>query len=209
MYIYLGASDAGLTANIYAACIAPPSTGYAAYTTLGALAQMFPAWTRGAANQLPTDAEAQLIINDVASRINAVIGRRFREAMSAAGFSSVMAFSASFSTDALGFLEQLNRWGAAIELAEIFATYGNGAAAKQGARYATRFQADYNELNGEDASGKPKPDGGDFDYLFDPQAKTPTPRATMWGIAGGDQPHQTLEEEGMHSKFGRDDPRGT
>lgn len=207
-YLYLHASDAGLVAEITPPGIAAVGSG-SAYTNLLALAAMFPAWIRGGANQQPTDAQVTLILNDVASRINAVIGRRFREAMTQAGFSTAYAYAQSLSSDALNFLEQLNRWGAAMELAETFASFGNKSAAAQGARYGARFQADFNELNGEDAAGKPDPTGGDFDYLFDPQAKTPTPRPTMWGIAGGDQPLATLEEEGLYSKFGRDDPKGT
>jgi len=49
---------------------------------------------------------------------------------------------------------------------------------------------------------------GPYDHLFDPAARTETPRPGLQAVAGGDQPvDQTAQDLGMSNVFSKFDPR--
>jgi hypothetical protein len=178
------------------------------YTTVDKVAKMFPLFQRGVADQAPADAQIQVWIDDAAGDLDAVLTRRFAQAVS--NYADFPAYLAALGQDALSILEKLNRWAAAHELAETFASLGNQSAAAQAKQYAELFDAGFNALNGWDDKGRPKPEGGAYDHLFDPWARTETPRPAMYAEAGGDQPEdQKPGDMGMSNKFGKFDPRGT
>lgn len=161
------------------------------YTTVSQVAGMFPTFTQNGAKG-PSNTLIQNYIDDVAGEIDAILQRRFQEAYSSMGFA---AWQAAFTTDQLNLLENINRYGACAQLAEVFETSGIAAAA----RVAKGFQDDYhemcNKLNARDADGKPLEQGGDYDFLFDALAKVETPRPQLGGVAGGDQyPSETSSE---------------
>ena len=65
-----------------------------------------------------------------------------------------------------------------------------------------------NDLDARDANGKPLASGR-YDHLFDPSARTETPRPGLQAIAGGDQPEgQTPRDTGSSQVFGKFDKRG-
>lgn len=169
-----------------------------AYTTVDQVAAMFPGFERNAANSVQ-DSTIQVSIDDVAGEINAVLVRRFAEAV---GSLTLAAWLATLSIDAVNLLEIINRRGAGGELAEAFAAYGMGVFSKLAAGYGDKAQAMLHELNAEFADGKPKPQGGMYDKLFDPLAKTATPRAQLGGVAGGEMPdNETAQDEGLSDYF--------
>jgi hypothetical protein len=153
------------------------------YTTVTQVAGMFPAFPRNGPKG-PSDALIQTFIDDVAGEIDAILQRRFQEAISSLGFT---AWQAPFSTDQMNLLEKINRYGACAQLAEVFETYGIAAAARVATGFEDGFRELTNKLNARDPEGKPLAQGGDYDYLFDPRAKVETPRPQLGGIAGGDR----------------------
>ncbi len=167
------------------------------YTTVTNVAAMFPTFTRNGPKG-PSDTLIQTFIDDVAAEIDAVLQRRFQEAYASLGF---YVWQAAFSTDQLNLLEKMNRYGACAQLAEVFETAGIASALRVAKGFEDNFQESYNKLNARDQAGKPLPQGGDFDYLFDPQAKVETPRPQLGGIAGGDQQPSETDHEGTNVNF--------
>jgi hypothetical protein len=162
------------------------------YTTITQVAGMFPTFTRNGPKG-PSDALIQNFIDDVAGEIDAILQRRFQEAFSNLGFTS---WQGAFSPDQLNLLEKINRYGACAQLAEVFESGGIAAAARVAKSFEDTFQELGNKLNARDAEGKSLPQGGDYDYLFDPLAKVETPRPQLGGVAGGDQyPRGTSSED--------------
>jgi len=153
------------------------------YTTVTQVAGMFPTFTQNGAKG-PSNTLIQNFIDDVAGEIDAILQRRFQEAYSSVGFG---VWQAAFSTDQTNLLEKINRYGACAQLAEAFETAGIAAAARVAKGFEDEYHELCNKLNARDADGKPLPQGGDYDYLFDPLAKVETPRPTLGGVAGGDQ----------------------
>lgn len=185
------------------------------YTTVTLVAQMFPTFTRNGPKG-PSDALIQQFINDEAGEIDAILQRRFFEAFSqtagqtlAAQFATWIAGLAASSQDVAGLLEKINRFGACGEIGKTFESLGIATFAKLAREHEAQAQEMLARLNARNEKGEPAREGGDYDYLFDPQAKIETPRPQLWGIAGGDQPRQTLEEEGLSNDFGKFDRRGT
>jgi len=204
-YFYLHASEANLTA--VALAYAGPPLGNM-YTSVVLVAQMFPTFKRGIAQQNLPDSLIEQIIGDIGAMINGVLQRRFGQAISDAG--GFVAWQGALSADALNALEKINRYGAAAQLAAAFEGMGNQA----GARIAKQLDDDYRqellELNGWDRDEKPKPQGGIYDHLFDIEARTESPRPVMFGVAGGDQPEDiTPGDMGQSNVFGKFDKRGT
>jgi len=173
------------------------------YTTVANVAAMFPTFTRNGPKG-PSDTLIQTFIDDVGAEIDAVLQRRFQEAFSAQGFT---AWQGSFSTDQLDLLEKINRYGACSQLAEVFETAGIAAAARVAQGFKDEFQEVLNKLNARDPNGKPLPQGGDYDYLFDPLAKVETPRPQLGGVAGGDQEPSQTPSEGSSNVFKKWDRR--
>jgi hypothetical protein len=177
------------------------------YTTLDKVAAMFPTFRRGIAQQNPSDAYVQNYIDDVAGEIDAALQRRFGEVISSTPFSQ---WVASLSQDTQNLLEKINRYGAAAQLAAVFESLGNTAAARVGKQYAEDYQELILELNGWDRNERPKPQGGIYDHLFDSLARTETPRPVLSGVAGGEEPDDiTPSDMGMSNVFGKFDKRGT
>lgn len=173
------------------------------YTTVTQVAGMFPTFTRNGPKG-PADTLIQTFIDDVAAEIDGVLQRRFQEAYSPVGFA---AWQGTFGTDQLNILEKMNRYGACSQLAEVFETAGISAAARVATGFEDTFQEMYDKLNARDQQGKPLTQGGDYDYLFDPQAKIETPRPQLGGVAGGDQQPSQTHGEGTTSVFKKWDRR--
>jgi hypothetical protein len=179
------------------------------YTTVPNVAGMFPTFVRGTTQQKPQDSLIQQYIDDVASELNAIIDRRFAEAITAASVDDVADFVASLGIDAQNILEKINRYGAAAQLGETLATFGIAGARDLAKSFENLYEEMFNSLDARDSHGKPLASGA-YDHLFDPQARTETPRAGFQGIAGGDQPaDQTPRDIGLSNVFGKFDKRGT
>jgi hypothetical protein len=173
------------------------------YTTIDHVAGMFPTFTRNGPKG-PADTLIQTFISDVAAEIDAILQRRFQEAYSSLGFTS---WQAAFGTSQLSVLEKMNRYGACAQLADVFETAGIGAAARVAKGFEDSFQEMCNKLNARDPEGKPLSQGGDYDYLFDPNAKVETPRPQLGGVAGGDQQPGQMSSEGTNTLFKKWDRR--
>jgi len=182
------------------------------YTTIAQVVGMFPSFN-AAGPKGPSSTLITQFMNDVAAEINAVLRRRFSEAIQSSGtttsFSAWISSLMAGSADVQNLLEKINRFGTCAEMAAVFESLGVATYAKLGQTYGLKYRQLLNRLNARDDNGKLRPEGGDYDFLFDVNAKIETPRPQIQGIAGGDQSRQTLEQEGMYSKFGRDDPHGT
>jgi hypothetical protein len=177
------------------------------YTTLDQVAAMFPTFKRGIPQQNPSDTYIQNYIDDVAGEIDAALQRRFGEAISNTPFSQ---WVAGLSQDAQNLLEKINRYGAAAQLAAAFEALGFSGPAKLARQYDDDYSALVNELNGWNAKGEPKPQGGIYDHLFDILARTETPRPVLGGVAGGEEPDDiTPADMGQSNVFGKFDKRGT
>ena len=153
------------------------------YTTVTQVAGMFPTFAPNGPKG-PSNSLIQTFIDDVAGEIDAIMQRRFQEAYASLGFA---AWQGAFNTDQLNLLEKINRYGACAQLAEVFETSGIAAAARVAKSFDDEFRQLCNRLNARDADGKPQPQGGDYDYLFDPLAKVESPRPQLGGTGGGDQ----------------------
>jgi len=180
------------------------------YTTVANVAGMFPTFQRGITQQKPSDALIQQYIDDVASEMNAIIDRRFAEAIAGPPtYDDVADFVASIGIDGQNILEKINRYGAAVQLGETLATFGVPGARDLAKSFAVVYEDMFNDLDARDARGKPLA-AGPYDRLFDPQTRTETPRPGLQGIAGGDQPDdQTPMDIGLSNVFGKFDKRGT
>ena len=180
------------------------------YTTVSNVAGIFPAFKRGTPQQNPPDSLIQIYIDDVSGEIDAVLERRFGEAIrSMPNNGSFAAWAAQLSTDAQNVLERINRYGAAAQLGQTLASFGVAAARDLAQDCQARYGELLDQLNARDKSGRPIA-GGLYDHLFDAQAQSETPRAALGAIAGGDQPKgQTPAETGSSQVFGKFDRRGT
>ena len=208
LYVYLNATDAGLT-GILTVSAQPPAAG-AGYTTVAACAASFPTFVRNGAKG-PSDTLIQDYIDDEAAEIDAILERRFQEAISASGLGTFAAWSAAFSSDQLNLLEKINRFGACGEMAKVFAAMGVDMSRKMAVDYEAQSKVYLNRLNRREDDGKPLLGsvGGPYDFLFDSQAQVETPLSLISGVAGGDQPRETTGEEGLSNDFGKFDERGT
>jgi len=170
------------------------------YTTVDDVAALFPTFSRNGPKG-PADAVIQGFIDREASQINGILQQRFSEAIAtfpganlAAQFVAYIASFASGS-DQLNLLVQVNTWAAAGELATIFEATIGATVAKVAAAYEAKAQEIYWELEGRDEKGAlRKPAVGRFDKLFDASARSISPRAEFFGVAGGDQPRQKDED---------------
>jgi hypothetical protein len=180
------------------------------YTNVPDVAGMFPTFKRGITQQNPPDSLIQQYIDDVASEMNAVIDRRFAEAITGPpAYDDVADFVASIGIDGQNICEKINRYGAAVQLGETLATFGIAGARDLAKSFAQVYEQMFDDLDARDAHGKPMP-SGPYDHLFDVQARTETPRPGLEGVAGGDQPRdQTPMDEGLSNVFGKFDKRGT
>ena len=185
----------------------PTPTGY---TTVENIAGMFPTFVRGTPQQKPADSLIETYGGDVASEINAILDRRFAEAIAPSPYlGSLSAWLAGLGTDANNILEKINRYGAAAELGETLATLGIAGARDMAKMLRAVYEELRNNLDARDRNGKPLPSGV-YDHLFDSEARTETPRPGLEGIAGGDQPDdQTPMDIGLSNVFGKFDKRGT
>jgi hypothetical protein len=149
------------------------------YTTIDAAASMFPTFVRGNPKG-PADGLIQTFIDDVQAEIDAVLQRRFSEAISLmAGATLAAQFAAwveTFSVDQQALLEKVNRFGTCGEMGNSFAATGQTLFAKLADTYETKYQGFLRELDGRDEKGNPKQDGGRYDKLFDPAARSISPR---------------------------------
>jgi hypothetical protein len=173
------------------------------YTTITQVAGVFPTFTRNGPKG-PSDTLIQNYIDDVAGEIDAILQRRFQETYASLGFT---AWQGTFSTDQLNLLEKINRYGACAQLAEAFETSGIAAAARVAKGFEDEYRELNNKLNARNADGKPQPQGGDYDYLFDALAKVETPRPQLGGVAGGDQYPSETSSEGSTNVFKKWDRR--
>lgn len=177
------------------------------YTTITNVAGMFPTFVRGGANQKPADTLIQTFIDDVAGEIDAVLQRRFNTRISSyAGFA---AFIAALPLDATNVLEKINRYGAAGQLGDVLGTFGVAAAREMGNQFRSGYLEMLNELDARDSNGGPLASGR-YDHIFDPLARTETPRPALEGIAGGEMPTNVSPTgQGLSNVFGKSDKRGT
>jgi hypothetical protein len=177
------------------------------YATVANVVAMFPGFIRNGPKG-PADALIQTFIDDTTAEIDAVLQGRFSEAITGSLSGTFAGWSAAFSLDQKNLLEKICRFGACAEMGTVFEAFGIVTFAKLAAEYEKKYQALVNALNERDGSGKLLAEGGRYDSLFDPLSTIESPRPMMGGAAGADQQRQTLDDEGMFSKFGRDDPRG-
>ena len=177
------------------------------YTTVDQVAGMFPTFKRGTAQQTPPDTLIQQYVDDVAGDIDAVLNRRFAEAIGA--YTNFAAFVAALSSDALNALEKVNRYGAAAQLGQTLASFGVSAARNLAQDFQAQYDTLLGELNARRKDGTPTP-AGLYDSLFDSAARTESPRPALEGVAGGDQPEdETPADTGSSQVFGKFDRRGT
>lgn len=177
------------------------------YTTVANVAGMFPTFVRGTAQQKPADTLIQQYIDDVAGEVDAILIRRFGEAIRGSYANNFAAFQSSLSVDALNLLERINRYGAAQQLGESLAALGVAVAQNLSQGLKTEYERLTNELKATSERGQPL-SGGTYDHLFDSAAATPSPRPGFQGIPGGDQPQgQTPRDVGMSNFFGKFEER--
>ena len=179
-----------------------------AYTTVSNVIAMFPGFQENAANSVQ-DATITLFINRWTGRINAVLRRRFSEAITAAAGSTFdlqfAAWTAAFNSDQLAVLEELNALGAAGELDHAFEVTAPGFAANA-KEYGVEAEAMLAELDGRDAKGNPKKDGGRYDKLFDSLSRSISPRPDLDFIAGADTvAGETASDTGTSNVFSKFD----
>lgn len=174
------------------------------YTTIANVAGMFPTFVRGTTQQKPADTLIQTYIDDVGGDIDAILQKRFGEIIASNYGGSFAAFQAAFSTDAQNVLEKINRIGAASQLGLTLSTFGVAAAERLGKDFGVAYAKLLHQLQARDANGKPETSGM-YDHLFDPYARTETPRPILSGVAGGDQWPETPRDEGMSNFFGKFD----
>jgi hypothetical protein len=171
------------------------------YTTVTNVAGMFPTFKTGGSNQAPSNTLIQQYIDDVAGDIDAILQRRFAQQISESYGGSFSAFQAAFSTDATNVLEKINRYGACAQLGLTLATMGVAAAERLAKDFEAEFEARLGDLGAYDERGEAMASGL-YDYLFDPQSATETPRPALQGVAGGDQPRgESAREEGLDDYF--------
>jgi hypothetical protein len=173
------------------------------YTTVDNVCAMFPTFTRNGAKG-PSDTQIQFWINDIASDIRAILQRRFYEAYSTVGFT---AWEASLNPDQICILEKINRYGTCSQLATVFETAGIASAARVAKSFEDSYDEEFNKLNARTKDGKPMLQGGDYDVLFDSQAKVETPRAQLGGVSGGDQRPGMKDSENSSNVFKKWDRR--
>jgi hypothetical protein len=153
-----------------------------AYTTVDAVCGMFGTFVRNGPKG-PSDGQIQAYIDDVGSEIDAVLERRFGEAialMPGANFAAQFAaWVDAFTQDQQNLVEKVNRFGACGEMGTVFAATGQLIFMKLAESYEAKYQAMLRELDGRDEKGNPKQDGGRYDKLFDPAARTPSPRPVL------------------------------
>jgi hypothetical protein len=159
-----------------------------AYTTVDQVSAMLPTFARGNAQQAPTDPNIQIWINDVAGEINAVLQRRFWEAICAPPYAGMFAaWVAALPAEPLAILEKINRFGAAAQLLTTLATIGTASTAKLAQVVESRYSKMWNDLNARDGQGRPMASGL-YDFYFDPLSRVESPRPGLQAIAGGDLP---------------------
>lgn len=180
------------------------------YTTVDKVSAMFPAFVRGGATQKPADSYIQIFIDDVAGELDAVLQRRFGETIAdPANGGTFSAWVAQLAADPLAILEKINRYGAATQLGQTLASFGVAGTRDLAKTYGEQYEQMKDDLDARKSDGEPLP-SGPYDHLFDPFARTETPRAALRGIAGGDMPAgQTPTEQGLSNVFGKFDKRGT
>jgi hypothetical protein len=180
------------------------------YTTVSNVAGMFPTFIRGTAQQKPQDSLIQTYIDDVTAELNAVLSRRFSEAITAPPYNgSLSEWLAALGTDANSILENISRYGAAEQLGETLASFGVAGARDLAKSLGMEYERMKDDLDARDDTGRPL-GSGPYDHLFDPLARTETPRPGLRAVAGGDQPaDQTPADLGMSNVFGKFDKRGT
>jgi hypothetical protein len=176
-----------------------------AYTTLDLVCSLFPTFKRGTAQQNPADTVIQTYLDNHASKINAVLLQRFGEAITQAGSLTAWLAALPQTEDASNVLEEINRFGAAVTLVEVFAAYGVSGVRDQATKVLVpTYERLWNELNARDANGRPT-GSGPYDKLFDPLARTETPRPTLEGIGGAETDGTTPEDRDENRAFGIDD----
>jgi len=175
------------------------------YTTVGNVAGMFPNFTRGTAQQKPSDDLIQTYVDDVAAEINAILVRRgfVSTGLSAAQIGSLL------STDATNICEMINRYGAPAQLGQTLATFGVASAGQLANNIRDTYERMKNDLNARNDKGEAQA-GGPYYKYFDPLARTETAQPSLKAISGGDQaPDQTPGKTGSSQVFGKFDRRGT
>ncbi len=182
----------------------------AGYTTVENIAGMFPTFVRGTPQQKPADELIVVYGQDVASELNAILDRRFWESINAPPYAgSLSSWLSALGTDANNILEKINRYGAAQQLGETLATFGVAGARDLAKRLGDEYERMKHDLDARDNQGRPAA-SGPYDHLFDPLARTESPRPALEAIAGGDQPiGQTPADTGSSQVFGKFDKRGT
>jgi hypothetical protein len=165
-----------------------------AYTDVDLVCSLFPTFKRGTPQQNPADTEIETYIEANASKLNGVLLKRFGESI---GASTLQAWLGALpnAADAHNVLEQINMYGAACELVDLFAAYGVSGVRDLAARL---LMPTYDKLLTALTSGQ-------HDKLFDRWAATATPRPTFQGIAGAETDGSTPQDRGENRKFGIDD----
>ncbi len=149
------------------------------YTTIDAVAGMFGTFVRNSPKG-PSDGQIQSYIDDVQAQVDAILQRRFQEAIGEPpALGSFTAWVDIFTQDQQNLLDKINRFGACAEMGIIFAATGQKLFADLAAQYEVKYQAELRKLSGQDEKEN-------YDFLFDSQARVPTPRPTLDGVGGAE-----------------------
>lgn len=160
--------------------------------------------------QSVSDVQIDQYIAGVDGDIDAILERRFSEAYTTPPFSTFQQWQGTFSADALALLERISRLGAARQLGATLAALGTQIAGTLATNYETEYRELLNELEARDKDGKPRPNGGRYDVLFDPLAGHASARPSLGGNSGGSNPPGSPWREGLESTyFGKLDRRET
>jgi hypothetical protein len=173
-----------------------------AYTTVDAVASTFPTFKRGGSNQAPSNPIIETWVADVSGEIDAVLTRRFSESIGETPFSGNFdAWVAALSSQAIGILEKINRYGAAAQLGFALASIGSKSTKILADTLEENYTKMLNALDGRGVDGEPL-SSGPYDHFFDAQARVQSPRQAFAGVSGGDQPsNQTAQDVGLTMPF--------
>jgi hypothetical protein len=155
-----------------------------AYTSVPSVSAMLPSFVRGNPQQAPTDANITIWITDVSGEIDAVLLRRFSEAINASPYSgNFAAWQAGLAAEATAILEKINRYGAAAQLLLTLATLGSVSTIALAKSTQISFRKMWNDLNAVDDEGRPLACGL-YDSYFDPLSRVSTPRPGLTANPG-------------------------
>lgn len=170
----------------------------AGYSTVENIAGMFPTFVRGISQQKPADSLIVQYAVDEQGKLDAILQKRFQEQIltfGSAAPANFVAWQVTWTADILAVLEKANRLGAAVQLGNTLASFGvAGARDLVKGVIGPQYDEIIAELRGLGKDDKPRIEGGLYDHLFDPLARSESVRPGLGGVAGADQPPGPRDE---------------